>query len=195
MAGADERHGGPESDPEVAASELAASLLITSADLPGFVADSAEVGLTAVPGLSSEPLAQVHSSMYSGQDPDGTAILVGSAVSVLPSAASAERGFESYRSTLDSIKDAAVHEVEQAGIAAQISMSVIPTVSKGAVGIRSTVEPEGESGHLQFTDTMIFVRGPALVSLGLYSSGSPPSLGFEQRLIDVLMDRAARVIP
>ena len=103
----------------------------------------------------------------------------------------------SYRSmrTLECLRVTAAEEFTKAGIPAVVSMALIPDIGSGAVGTRLTVEREAAPEHIQFNDSLIFARGPALVSIGVHSMASPPSVSFEQRVVDQLVQRAERAIP
>jgi hypothetical protein len=203
MSGADESNHESEPDRGAAAAELARRLLLTSAELPGFDAYSAEFNFVSdavaarCAGVSYEPVARAHSDSYSGRDPSGTALSVVCSVVVLPNTESAERMLTSYRSTrtLECIRAAAAEEFTKAAVQAAVSVALIPDIGRGAVGTHGTVEREAAPGHIQFNDSLIFARGPALVSIGVRSMTSPPSVSFEQRVVDQLVLRAERATP
>jgi hypothetical protein len=203
MSGADGSDHQSEPGREATAAELAERLLLTGAELPGFEAYSADLSFGSddvaarCTGVSYEPVARALSGSYSGRDPSGTAISLVCNVVVLPNTESAERVLESYRSTRtrECLRAAAVEEFTKAGIRAEISMALIPDIGRGAVGMRTTVEKEAAPEQLQFNDSLIFARGPAIVSIGVFSVASPPSASFEQGVVDQLMQRAKRAIP
>jgi hypothetical protein len=205
MSNADESNHASQPDLEPAAGELARRLLLTSVELPGFDAYSAEFSFASdadavvarCAGVSYEPVARVHSDSYSGRDPSGTALSVVCSVVVLPNTQNADRMLTSYRSmrALECLRGAAAEEFTKAGVQAIVSMALIPDIGSGAVGTRLTVEREAAPEHIQFNDSLIFARGPALVSVGVHSMASPPSASFEQHVVDQLVQRAQRAIP
>jgi PknH-like extracellular domain len=203
MSSADESHDPPRSDNRSAAAELARRLLLSSADLPGFVSYSAEVSSASddvaarCAGVQFEPLAQAHSDSYSGRDSAGTDLSVVSAVTVLPDADQAARFFASYRSTntLDCIKAAFVQDFAEAGVQAQVSWAVLSDMGHAVFATRFEVQRGDAPEHVEFNDSLVFVRGSALITVGVASMGPPAAAELERHITEVLIDRAARTIP
>jgi PknH-like extracellular domain len=172
---ADERHGSPQSDDGSAAADLARRLLLSSADLPGFVSYSAAVGVTnddvaaRCLGVPYEPLAEAHSDSYSGRDSAGTDLSVVSAVTVFPDADQAARCFASYGSanTLDCIKATFVQEFAEAGVQAQVSWAVIPDMGHAVLATRFEVQRGDAPEHIEFNDSLVLVRRAAAITVGV----------------------------
>jgi hypothetical protein len=203
MSSADESDESPESDDRSAAAELARRVLLSSADLPGFVSYSAEFSFASedaaarCAGVKFEPLAEAHSASYSGRDSAGTELSVVSAVSVLPDAEQAARVFEmsdGSANSLDRIKTAVVEEFAQAGVQAQVSCAVLPDMGEAVLATRVEIQRGDEPEHVDFNDSLVFVRGAALITVGACSQGSPAAEEFERHIMEVLIDRATRTI-
>jgi hypothetical protein len=203
MSSADDSHDPPQSDDRSAAAELARRLLLSSADLPGFVSYSAEVSslsddvMARCAGVQFEPLAEAHSEAYSGRDSAGTALSVVSSVIVLPDADQAARFFTSCGSadTVECIKAAFVQEFTEAGVQAQVSWTVLPDMGDAVVGTRFEVQRGEAPDQIEFNDSLMFLRGAALITVGVAWMGPPATSEFERHITEVLIDRAARTIP
>lgn len=185
------------------ASQLARRLELASSDVPGFLPYYSQFSIanSLVPvgciGLPFHPLAEVHSASYSAAASSSSTSVV-SVVSVLPDAASAQRLFSAYRArrTLDCIKAGFQRAFTKTGIKARLSLSVLPSLGPGVFAIRGEVRRLSSARAVrEFNDSLIFVRGPAAITLGAYSVGAPPPTVLERRVITALMDRAARAIP
>lgn len=192
-----------QSDDRSAAAELARRLLLRSDDLPGFVAYSAEIRVADddlaahCMGEQFEPLAEAHSDAYSGRDSAGTDLSVVSSVAVLPDAGQAARVFAGWRSasTLDCVAAAFVQEFAQAGVQAQISWAVIPDLGEAVFATRFEVQRGGAPNHVEFNDSLLLVRGAAVITVGVGSMGPPAAAELERHITEVLSDRLARTIP
>ena len=193
---------GSESDPESSATDLAKSLLLTGDDVPGFEAQqpefdfdngaAAEVARWA--GVPFEPVAQEYSKRFSGQEPPGAHLWLVSCVHVFADSEAADRvlGCFEVPGILDQVVAGVAQALDGAGVHAAVSMSRMPAMGERIVAMRSAVELDGEP--IQFTDSLLFGCGSAVVTLAAYSVGAPPSPAFERQVADALIARADRLI-